>query len=51
LRALIEAVVPMPEDGDLAIDLHGELASILRLSAGSQTQKAASGCPRRLWYI
>jgi site-specific DNA recombinase len=29
LRALIEAVVLTPEDGDLAIDLRGELAAML----------------------
>ena len=38
LRALIEAVVLTPEDGDLAIDLRGELASILSLCAGVETQ-------------
>ncbi len=31
LRALIEAVVLTPEDGNLAIDLRGELASMLSL--------------------
>jgi len=40
LRALIEAVVLTPEDGDLAIELRGELASILSLCAGVETPKA-----------
>ena len=39
LRALIEAVVLTPEDGDLAIDLRGELASMLSLSGGAKTRK------------
>jgi site-specific DNA recombinase len=43
LRALIEAVVLAPEDGDLAIDLRGELASMLSLCAGTETQKASAG--------
>ena len=42
LRALIEAVVLTPEDGDLAIDLRGELASMLSLCAGAETQKASA---------
>ena len=45
LRALIEAVVLTPEDGDLAIDLRGELASMLSLCAGAETQKASAGDP------
>ncbi len=43
LRALIEAVVLTPEDGDLAIDLRGELASIISLCAGAETHKASTG--------
>ena len=42
LRALIEAVVLTPEDGHLAIDLRGELASMLSLCAGAETQKASA---------
>ena len=42
LRALIEAVVLTPENGDLAIDLRGELASMLSLCAGAETQKASA---------
>ena len=43
LRALIEAVVLTPEDGHLAIDLRGKLASMLSLCAGTETQKASAG--------
>ena len=43
LRALIETVVLTPEDGDLAIDLRGELASILELCAVPETQKGLRG--------
>ena len=39
LRALIETVVLTPEDGDLAIDLRGDLASMLLLCALSQKRK------------
>lgn len=42
LRALIEAVVLTPEGGDLAIELRGELASMLSLCAGAETQKASA---------
>ncbi len=42
LRALIETVVLTTEDGDLAIDLRGELASMLSLCAGAETQKASA---------
>ena len=45
LRALIEAVVLTPEDGNLAIDLRGELASMLELCSGVETQKASAGEP------
>ena len=44
LRALIEAVLT-PEDGDLAIDLRGELVSMVSLCAGAETQKASAGIP------
>ena len=43
MRALIEGVVLTPEDGDLAIDLCGELASMLSLCTGAETQKASAG--------
>ena len=42
LRALIEAVVLTPDDGHLTIDLRGELASMLELCAGAETQKASA---------
>ncbi len=51
LRALIEAVVLTPEDGDLAIDLGGELASMLSLCAGAETQKASAGVPLEVLQI
>lgn len=41
LRALIEAVVLTPKDGDLTIDLRGELASMLTLYIVPQTQKTS----------
>ena len=51
LRALIEAVVLTPEDGDLAIDLRGEHASMLSLCAGAETQKASAGVPLEVLQI
>ena len=42
LRALIETLVLTPEGGDLAIDLRGELGSMLSLCAGAETQKASA---------
>ncbi|HXH16094.1 MAG TPA: hypothetical protein VNJ10_08160 [Sphingomonas sp.] len=47
LRALIKAVVLTPQNGNLAIELRGELASMLSLCAGAETQKASAGFPRR----
>ena len=40
IRALIEQVTLTPEDGALAIDLRGELASMLELCACGEMQKA-----------
>ncbi len=51
LRALIEAVVLTPEDGRLVIDLRGELASMLSLCAGAETQKASAGEPSEVLQI
>ena len=51
LRALIETVVLTPEDGHLAIDLHGELASMLSLCAGAETQKASVGVTEEVLQI
>ena len=42
IRALIDAVVLTPENGELAIHLRGELASMLELCAAPETQKASS---------
>lgn len=42
LRALIEAVMPTPEDGDFAFDLRGELTSMLSLCTGAETQKTSA---------
>ena len=39
---LSSAVVLMPEGGVLTIDLRGELASMLSLYAGAETQKASA---------
>ena len=50
LRALIEAVLT-PEDGDLAIDLRGELASMVSLCAGAETQKASAGVTEEVFQI
>ncbi len=46
LRALIEAVVLTPEAGKLTIELRGELASMLLLCAGAETQKASAAVSR-----
>ena len=42
IRALIDAVVLTPENGELAIHMRGELASMLELCAGPETQKASA---------
>ena len=42
IRALIDTVVLKPEDGVLAIHLRGELASMLELCVGAETQKASA---------
>ena len=41
IRALIEAVVLTPKSGDLTIELRGELASMLELSASTDIQNAS----------
>jgi site-specific DNA recombinase len=51
LRALIEAVVLTREDGDLAIDLRGELAAMLSLCAGAERQKASAGATEEAMQI
>ena len=47
----VEAGVLMPEDDDLAIDLRGELASMLSICAGAETQKASAGDPLEVLQI
>ncbi|KQN33155.1 zinc ribbon domain-containing protein [Sphingomonas sp. Leaf38] len=51
LRALIEAVVLTPEGGDLAIDLRGELASMVSLCADAETQKDSAGVTEEVLRI
>ncbi|MGY0794201.1 recombinase family protein [Azospirillum argentinense] len=43
IRSLIEAVVLMPEDGTLRVDLHGALAGILALCSGTRKAGPVSG--------
>jgi DNA invertase Pin-like site-specific DNA recombinase len=47
VRGLVEAIVLMPEDGRLAVEVRGELAGILRLS-GCANEKAPAGGPELL---
>ena len=51
LRALIETVVLTPEEGHLAIDLRGQLASMLLLCAGAETQKASAVVTKEVLQI
>jgi hypothetical protein len=51
LRALIAALVLTPEDRDLAIDLHGELAAMLSLCAGAETQKASAAVTEEVLQV
>ena len=39
LRALVEAVVLVPDDGRLAIEVKGDLAAILALGANAGTRR------------
>jgi hypothetical protein len=43
LRSLIDRIVLTPSNGALTIDLHGEIAEILKLSAGGKKQGAEAG--------
>jgi Resolvase, N terminal domain len=43
LRSLVDRVMLTPIDGALRIDLHGEIAEILKLSAGGKKQAAEVG--------
>ena len=47
IRGLVEAIVLVPEDGRLRIEVRGELAAILRLS-GHANEKAPAGSPELL---
>ena len=48
LRALIEAVVLTPEEGELAIHLRGDLAAMLTISQEGRRKKPGSEwLPRR----
>ncbi len=42
VRGLVEAIVLVPEDGRLQVEVHGELVAILRLS-GCANEKAPAG--------
>ncbi len=41
IRSLVDEIVLTPEDGELRIDLKGELAGILAMSSGSKKPAAA----------
>ena len=47
VRGLVEAIVLLPEDGRLKVEVRGELAEILRLS-GCANEKAPAGRPELL---
>ena len=47
VRGLVEAIVFLPEDGRLRVEVRGELAAILRLS-GCANEKAPAGRPELL---
>jgi site-specific DNA recombinase len=40
-RGLVEAIVPIPEEDDLRIEVRGELGAILRLGSGANTNGPA----------
>ncbi len=40
IRALIDRIVVTPEEGELRVDLYGELATILLLAAGKEKPAA-----------
>ena len=41
IRGLVEAIVLVPEDGRLRVEIRGELASILALAEGARRDKGA----------
>jgi site-specific DNA recombinase len=40
---LVEAILLIPKDGRLRVEIRGELAAILSLAEGAQSAKSASG--------
>jgi len=48
---LIEAVVLTPVNGELVIELRGELVAMLQLCAGVETQKASAAVSREAMQI
>jgi hypothetical protein len=50
VRALVEAIVLMPEDGRLQIEVRGELAAILLLADGAKTGNAAILGQQSRWW-
>jgi hypothetical protein len=42
IRGLVEQIVLSPEQGNLRVDLHGEIAAILRLAQAGKTPPATS---------
>ena len=51
LRSLVDSVVLTPVDGALAIDLHGEIAEILKLSAGGKKGAEAAEAAKQLVMV
>ena len=43
IRALVEAIVLVPEDGKLAIEVRGDLAAILALGQNASTRPGGPG--------
>ena len=41
IRALVEAIVLLPDDGKLAIEVRGDLAAILALGQSTSTRREA----------
>jgi site-specific DNA recombinase len=51
IRALIESVVMTPEGNELAVLLRGELAAMLELCGGDETQKPPADCSEGVLQI
>jgi hypothetical protein len=41
VRSLADSIMPIPEDGRLRIEVHGELAAILSLAEGARKPQSA----------